>query len=411
MFGHIAESALNVSRLLWEPVGVCALLGMLYFIYETFPRKHWRNVWFYMVVAAILFAWAWRVYMHANGRYHSILILPAMLLVFHFFRNAFNRCRLLTYILLTTLFIACIGRNLRGNPWEYELLELYDDVKKDAVQYENPIGLNFLSPKAQVGFYTDMEVLAGNYGDEDLNEVFRGLRGNLNMFYQLNDCIYIFVAVPKDFPGRGEAFVRLIPENVEIFGRGFMDRKKRKELFALKYIPQKEEFNSRDLPFLCNGDFKNLLSGELREKKLDYFGRRAKRFLSEKPSLPEKWEFYHSLTAKSFSLAGVETRNNENVLRLQADGSYMCALTPFFDIKTKRELYFTLHANKESFIEFKRSYRNPGSVFPTILTLKLPAGFKREFKLSLPAGNGMKDGNVCFWLSSGDVEISNVKIK
>ena len=282
MFGNIAESALNVSRLLWETVGVCALLGMLYFIYETFQRKHWRNVWFYMVVAAILFAWAWRVYIHANGRYHTILILPAMLLVFHFFRNGFIRCRLLSYILLTALFIACIGRNLRGNPWENDLLELYGDVKKDAVQYKNPVGLKILAPKAQIGFYSDINILAGNYGDEDLNEVFRGLNGNLDMFYQLNDCVYIFVAVPKDFPGRGKAFIKLLPEQVEIFGRRFMDRKKRKELFVLKYIPQKEEFDSSNLPFLCNGNFKNLLSGELREKKLDYFGRRAKRFLTEK---------------------------------------------------------------------------------------------------------------------------------
>jgi|GEM_PF-3477328 len=410
MFGNFAESALNTSRLLWEPVGVCALLGILYFMYDSYCR-HWRRAWWYMAVGLIVCAWAWRIYISANGRYHTILILPAMLLVFHLFKHGFERCKLLSFILLGALFIACLGRICRGHPWERELLEMYSKVKIDAEKYQNPVGLSLLSPDGQCRFYTGVNLLEGNYGDENLPEVFRGLRGNLNMYYGINDCVYLFVTFPERFAGEKAELVKLMPEGMEIVSRGFMDRKKRKELLVVKYIPKQEKIDFSDLPFLKNGDFTELRSGEDLETKIAYFGRRAKRFLSERPALPKEWEVYHSLTARSLSLAGVEKRAGGNVLRLQANGSYMCALTPLFEIKNGRELYFTLHANKDSVLEVKRDYSRPGAVFTTVLTIKIPAGHTKEYKLVLPDGNGMDLCRIWFWLSGGDLEISNVKIR
>ena len=140
-------------------------------------------------------------------------------------------------------------------------------------------------------------------------------------------------------------------------------------------------------------------------------GRRAPRFLHEKPELPHQWDFYQSLTTFSNAIAGVEQRRSGNVLRMQAD-SYLVALTPRFDIKKNRVLYFKIKANRPSNLLLRREYRNPkNSILSESILLPIRPGDDGQYRFVLPDGVGMQTGRVWFWLTGGDIELSDVRIR
>ncbi|MCI5779190.1 MAG: hypothetical protein MR051_05175 [Lentisphaeria bacterium] len=409
MPGNFAQSALSVSRMLWEVIGVFCIPSLLFFAYDL--RRHWRKPWLYWVIGGILCAWGWRVFFRVgSGRYYSVMILPAMLLIFHFCRSVVPKQKWVSAALLSVVFVFCLGRDLRGYPQHREVIGLLHRVKSDAARYRRPYGVAFPSGGGREAYYTGIPVAGIPYGEREMPEFFRSLKGNLNLYRHSGDVLYLFFFLPRNYPDKENMLRGLMPEGIEILGSTYMDRRHKKQLFAVKYIPREETIDLRGSELLPNGDFSELQSGEQLEKQWRYLGRRAPRFLTEKPQLPRKWDFYQSLTTRSNSLALVEKRGDGNVLRLQAD-SYLVALTPFFDVKKARIVFFHIKARTQSRLNVKREYRNPGALHQDMFMLRLEQGEEHEYVLKLVDGKGMNIGRIWFWLNSGDIELSNVRIK
>ncbi|MBR2344686.1 MAG: hypothetical protein IKA71_02740 [Lentisphaeria bacterium] len=410
MLGNFIKSALDISNLLWEVVGVCLVPALLYFGYCS--KKYWRSAWWYVAVFMVLFAWGWRIYIGTNStRYYMILVLPAMMVIFHLAWDGLKHWKKLSCITLLILFAVCIARDLRYNPQISGELSLYKSIGQDAGRYKQPLVIVYKESSSQIEYYSGVKTVGCQYYTDELDRVYEGLQNNLNVYHGLCDVLYICIPITKKYRNLDEKLKTLMPDgSVEIFGRSFMDRKNKKELLVLKYIPRKEKFDSSRVPYLINGDFSQLLSGDALRKKQEYFGRRAPRFISEKPSLPKNWEIYISLITRCNSLANVEKRGDKNVLRLQAHGSYVALISQYFEDKNPCVVYFKLKANSDSFVELLRQYYHPGIMIAT-MPLNLPAGKETEIKWHIPSEHNKKLRRIWIQLNSGDIEISDVKVQ
>ena len=395
--------------MLWEVVGALCLPAIAYFLYDL--RKHWRHAWLYLAAGGVLFACAWRLrFGVTHGRHYAILIPPLMLMLFHLLWTILPRWKWTAYVLLSILFAFCIGRDFRGRLQERKIMALYRNVAADAKKYRSPYGVSFPSAGVRESFYTGIPVGGIPYGGNAVGEFFRGLSGNLNIYRNSCDVFYLFISVRSDHPEMKNAIARLESEGAEVFGKEFLDRRHKKEIWVLKYEPRPENMDLRETSLLPNGDFSQFLTGEELKKGRERLGRRAPRFLLEKPDLPRQWGFYQSLTTFSNAIASIEQRESGKVLRMQAD-SYLVALSPSFEISRSRVMYFKIKANRTSNLLVRREFRNPKAVLSESVLLRIRPGDVGQYKLVLPDGAGKQIGRVWFWLTDGDIELSDVRIR
>ena len=396
----------------WGAVlGIC-IPALLFFIWDS--RKHLRQGWWYVIILFMVFACCWRWHIHAgSSRYYAVLIVPLMLLVFNMFWGIYKETgKKFSLCVFVVLLLLCVARDFRGRFYEYKVLSLYKKVAADAVKHPSPLGIVFPSGGRRVAFYTGIPV--EDIGDDKkmLPDFLQAQTGNLDIYKTFGDPLYLFIFIPTDFGGAEEKLKNLMPSGVEIVGHEYVDRKHKKELWAVKYRPREIKFDSSAAEFLTNGDFSQLLEGEKLKKSQQHLARRAPRFAKETSALPKHWTLYQSPTSFSNNWGGVEKREKGNVLCLQTD-SYLTAISPRFDIRGdgEKRIFFTVKANCPSHLKISRVYRNPGAEYSIMFNLPIPTGSKREYSFLLPqSSKNHTTADVQFLLFGGDIELSNVKI-
>ena len=406
MFGNIYKSCISISNFLWEPVGVVFVIALAFLFWDK--KRFWKDPLFITLFTFSLFLLAWRIYIHASGRYFSITVLPVLLIIFNFIRRVPFPKAIRCFLLAGAIF-ACLCRDMRGNPYESDLIELYRKTGTDANLYGLSRLIGFTSQGGRQTFYSGKNVSVT--GLEIPNrEIINSLRGNLDFFHGICDVLYIFVSVKPSDGKFVDEFCNLMPDNsIKLFGRCFIDRSRKKEIVVFKYETGKNVPKSDDETFklMDNGDFSQIRTGENAEKYNLRLARRAPRFGKEQPVLPEKYNIYHSLTAFSNSIANIEKRQGHNVLRVQANGSYLGVITPQIDMRKERYISFNIKVNRKSSLQINRNVAGKG-MFP-FFTVDLDPAPEKRCVLRLESSGA--NGDVWFWLNEGDIELSNLRIK
>ena len=397
---------MSISNFLWEPVGVVFLIALVFLLWDK--RKFWKDPLFITFFISFIFLPAWRIYINASsGRYFAVMALPVLLVIFHFLWRV-PLPKVIRGILIAGAIFACFCRDMRGNPYEKDMISLYQKLGNDAKKYSKVSVLSFTSQAGRESFYSGVKASSV---DREIprQEILNNLRGNLDFFNGISDAVYILISNNTKEKSFAEDFCKLMPDSrVELFGRSFIDRSRKKEVLLFKYLPQNVSLpDVSHFKLLENGDFAQFYSKENAEKKHNYLARRAPRFGSEKPLLPEKYAIGHSLTAFSNSVAGVKMLQNKNVLHLEANGSYLFVITPQIDMRSVRYFSFDMKVNRPSSLQINRNVQGKG-LFP-FFTVELPSGEEKRYVLRLENSGGA--GEVYFWLNDGDIELSNLKIK
>ena len=408
MFGNIYKSIINTSNFLWEPVGIVFAFALAWCIWRW--RKNLRDPLPWCAACGILFAIVWRQCFHVtSGRYHGIFIVPVLFLCFFAMWDIFGGK--IKYWLLAAACTACLMRDLHHNPAEREMAELYRRVRADAGNYARSTGQSYTRHTLQERFYTGVETM-------DIDRavapevVLRQLDGNFSVWDGDWDAVYIFLALPRgtDIPPSWLANNRRTGK-LDVFARAWYDRRHKKQLAVLKYLPGAKRDDECRGELLPNGDFRQILDGEKHRMSTERLGRRAPRFLQPGIMLPQEWGIYHSLTSRSLALATVVKRSGRSVLRLEAD-SYLGVFSPEFVVTSARKLNFKVHAETPATLQITRTvkFQAGGDMYP-ILTLALRPGSMRYYTVTLPPFAGSVKDGFWFWLHSGTVELTDIRLQ
>ena len=406
MFGNIYKSCLSINNFLWEPVGVVFLIALVFLLWDK--KKFWKDPFFITSLISCVFLLAWRIYINASGRYFAITALPVLLIIFNFiWRVPFPKA--LRCFLFAGAVFACFCRDMRGNCYEKSVIALCRRAGDDSARYSKPAAITFTSQSGRERFYSGLNV-CGVDREISREEVLNNLRGNLTFFSGINDVVYIFIDNRSNNDRFAGDFCQLMPENsVELLGRSYIDRSRKKEFMIFKYEVPKTVASADISGFklMDNGDFSRVLRGKQSEDYNDRLARRAPLFGKLQPQLPEKFHIYHSLTAFSDSIAGVEKRPDKNVLRVEANGSYLGVITPQIDMRRERYISFDLKVNRKSSLQINRGVHGRG-LFP-FFTVELDKAPEKRYVLRLEKSG--TNGDFWFWLNGGDIELSNLRIK
>ena len=406
MFGHIYKSCLSINNFLWEPVGIVFLAALVFLFRDK--KRFWKDPLFITLALLSLFALGWRIYIHAVGRYFAITALPVMFVIFNFiWRIPLHKA--IRCLLFAVIVLACFCRDMRGNPCERDQISLYRKIGEDAGKYSEARIVSFTTQIVRQMLYSGQRV-SGVDRDIPVPEIVNNLRGNLSFFDGICDVVYIYVQYRRSEYDPTDDFLKLMPgERIKLMGRCFVDRSRKKELLVFKYETGNSDrtVNEKDFKLMENGDFSQVRTGENAQKYNLRLARRAPRFGKEQPQLPERFNIYHSLIAFSNSIACVERRNDKNVLRVEANGSYLGVLTPQIDMRKERFISFNIKVNRPSSLQINRSVAGRG-LFP-FFTVELEPSAEKRYTLRLEASGA--NGDVWFWLNDGDIELSDLRIK
>ena len=407
MLGNIYQSIINTSNVLWEPVGVFFSMSLLWCIWRW--RKNLRDPLPWCVVFGMLFAIVWRLrFKITEGRYYSLAIVPVLYLSFFALWDVCKR-RHLRYFLLAVVCAICLGRILYSNSAERDVMAFYRKVHDDATVFSRTAGVSYTKHSQQEAFYTGVDVVSSAYlAPADV--VLKQLDGNLKVWDGERDAVYIFLALAR---GMTIPEQWLADNKVTSLGETWYDRRHRKRLAVLKYLPSPTMDVERVGELMPNGDFQAVLSESDNRKNIQRLGRRAPRLLQPGIILPQRWGIYHSLIVKSDSVATVVRHDEKSALHLEARGGYIATYSPGFQVNVPRKLGFDVYAETDAELELIREikFKGGGGAMYLILSLKFAPGTRRRYIITLPPFERDIKSGVWFWLKSGTIELSDIRLQ
>lgn len=410
MFGNFYKSAVNLGDALWMPVGVIFALSLLWCLWRIWRDRKDPLPWC-VVFCMVLFA-AWRLRFHVGtGRHFLIYAIPVLFVCFTPIWDICRKSRL-GYILLAAFGIACLTWSMRYDPEERKMLALYRRVRDDAGGSVKVAGLSFTKHHERERFYTGVDVTSTDR-PVSAEVVLKQLDSNLRVWDGDKDAVYIFVTLPRgmEVPGKWLANNSRTGK-VTVLGEAWYDRKHKKRLVVLKYVPGPVADAERIGELLPNGDFRALLSEADNQKNIRRLGRRAKRFLQPGVILPQKWGIYHSLTIKSNAVATVVECGDGQALRMEANGGYLAAISPSFRAQSKRKIHFEVYAKNTATLQLTRSikFKKGEDMYP-IITLRLNPNTRRRYTITLSPFDGDIQSGIWFWLQEGVIELSDIRLQ
>ena len=412
MFGNIYKSIINTSNFLWEPVGIVFALSLLWCIWRW--RKNLRDPLPWCAVFGMLLAIVWRQHFHVTGgRYYGIFVVPVLFICFFTLWDILGKNKL-RHCLLAAACAACLGRDLYYDPQDRTLMRLYRKVHDDAAGFARPVGMSYSKHPTRETFYTGIDVASSGGYRAPADLVLKQLDGNFRVWDGEYDAVYVFIelkrgmTIPKEWMTFNSRSGK-----VTLLGETWYDRHRRKRLAVLKYCPSSVPATECIGELIPNGDFQAVLSESENLKRVRYFGRRAKRFLQPGIILPQKWGIYHALTVKTDCVATVVRNGEKSALRMEANGAYLAAISPAFQVSAPRKLGFEVHAETGAELQLIRQikFQGRGGNMYTILTLRLAPGTLRHYIITLPPFERDVQSRVWFWLNDGTVELSDVRLQ
>ncbi|MCQ2377695.1 MAG: hypothetical protein MJ016_00590 [Victivallaceae bacterium] len=404
--------------MLWEPVGILFLIGMIYFLVRD--GKKFRDLRFWFGAAALCAIFFGRVYFHITpGRYYSILVFPALFFLVYLLKRGpwhflpEKNAKLAMDLLFAGCLLAGTLRCLYYNPQEKKIVDLCSRIKADAAG-KSVIGLAYTSRFSQISYYSGVECIAPER-PLPLSELLIHLRGNLSVYDGDFDAVYWVVEVKKNETLTPE-MLRMIapPERFGVFGGEYLDRHRKKKLVVLRYLPlpERQKMPEDRGELVKNGDFSKAQSEKDLARIRNDMGKRMTRLQTEKFVFPAHWVIECSLAGKNNSFASVVERGDTQALRVDANGYVFC-IVPSFPVETERTFSFHVKAERDAVIQISRNVRYPDQslgLHPFYL-LFIKAGKERDYRLQIPAYSFFPFGELYFWIQSGTVEISDVRVK
>jgi len=402
----------SIYKAPWELFGILFAVGLAYAAWKNFRGNRGLCI---TILSGLIFAAVWRGWFAANSpRYYNIFIFPALFFSFYLIWHGPWPRKISCSLLLIVIGI-CTVKDLRYNPYDREIVSMYQQVRQDAQKYQRPAGLSFTKLSAKERFYTGLPI-SGNERQSSLDYVLTGLKGNFSIFDGNYDVVYCFIEFLPNTPNLDESLLDLAPPGaVTVMSKTYLDRKQKKGVAVIRYsaaAPSAIDEADKGEP-VTNGDFSQLLDPDKLKRSVAYFGQRSPRFLQEAVSLPAKWTLYQSLMQNTESLANVISTPNGNALSLEANGSYLAAGVPVALSDRTRYLNFNLRVKRESYLQITREihrHNQKGELIP-ILTMRLLPGMDRRYEVRLAAWPDAETQSLWFWLHSGEIELSDVRIK
>lgn len=402
---NVLQSFILIAQRLWEPFGVLLLAGILFALWRNWKT---RGPLFWFAAASLAAALLWRAFLPGvtTSRYYSIFALPCI------FFTAYLLLRLplsrkISWIALGILGFAAICKDMRFNPYERKLLDLYEVVKKDAARHERPLLFSCSRFARQERYYVGIPNCAPDHvvGWEAILE---GLRGNLDVYRGDFDAVYVFLELPGELENPELILKRLMPNGIELLGDVWRNSRKRKRIVAFRYSPPPCEEPMR-LDETCaselvkNGDFSKILPEEQKNALLKNWKRYLPRYRSEKAELPEDWKCEYSLFGETDAFIAIRKESGRNVLHVVANDFYIAPTSPGIPHKNSAALSFRVRANRDSVLQISQR-GDP------IVVIPMKKGSERVYRAILPKRkDSPPQTNVRFWLQHGDIDLWDVR--
>lgn len=411
MFGNICKSVIIVYESPWALPALVGLLGCGLILFHAFRcRRIWKETLLWCTTLSLLMFAAWRWRIHADhGRYFLIFAIPSLILCIGAVRSVFLHNRPLQYLALSVIFVIALVRSTIFDPADRKIMVLYRNVHDDAAKISGAAGVSYTTHYERERFYSGVDVGSVDYF-APYDVVIKQLDGNFRVWDGDQEAVYIFLSLPR---GATIPAQWLADNKVTVLGERWYDRRHRKRLTVLKYLPSPTRDAECVGELLPNGDFRAVLPDAENRKTVQQLGRRAKRFLEPGIILPQKWGIYHALTVKTDSVATVVRNGEKSALRMEAKDGYLAAISPFFQVPAPRKLGFEAYVETGAVLQLIREIRFPGrgGNMYTILTLKLAPGTRRRYIITLPPFERDVQSRVWFWLNSGTMELSDVRLQ
>ena len=404
----LLHSFLLIAQRLWEPFGVLLLLGLAIALWRNWRT---RGPLFWFVAAFLAFALLWRSVVPGvtTSRYFAIFALPCIFFTTCVFLALRAINRKFALIALGVLIFCSVCKDLRFNPYERKLLNLYHEVREDAARFERPLLFSCSRFARSERWHVGIPSCAPDHivGWEAILE---GLQDNLDVYRDDFDAVYVFLELPNEAQDAEKRIRTLMPDGIEIIGSVWRNSRKKKRIVAFRYCPPRlaedERIALRDAPrgeLLPNGDFSKSLSPEKHAEVIEKRKKYLPRYRTEEAILPEGWGCGFSLFAESNAFMKILQRDECNVLHVEANDSYIAAMSAGIPHKESVVLSFFVHANRDSVLQISQR-GDP------IVVLPLEKGGERLLRIVLPKRkDSPPQTNVRFWLQTGDVDLWDVR--
>ena len=250
----------SLPRILFEPIAVAALLGLLTAFY-VYRKQHTPLFW--IVIISLLFMIGWRTFIHiGSSRYASILLYPGIIAAVYFcfqlkqIRKIFpvlpeKVSELLPWLFLIGLSIACLVKSLHYNPYESYIRDTCSVAAADASHFRRPVALTPSDEFRRYRYYSGLKT----YGDAKLDfpsgvadaAVIRRL---LTRYSSTCDVLYLFFDESSTSEPLSAAALKVSPEQWKLLAQHEQNRHKKKQLRLYRDLPPaspaKTEKNSPD---------------------------------------------------------------------------------------------------------------------------------------------------------------------
>ena len=233
----------TIPRCLFEPLAVCALLGILLSLWLCRAR---RNRLFWLVSSGLFFLIFWRVVVEiGSGRYASILIYPTVIFVsylcFHVKElPGLTRIpeRFQPFLPWSLLLLACVclGKDFRFNRYEGYLRECADIARRDSACFQSPLALTYGKEVKRIGYYSGLPTLfygKGDVIDRNASEISDLLKRHRNF----GDALYLFVDEKRDASPITAESLGVSERKWSMLASCFQDNRRKKRLTLYRYLP------------------------------------------------------------------------------------------------------------------------------------------------------------------------------
>lgn len=234
----------TIPGCLFEPVAVCAGLGILLALY--LHRKK-QDCLFYLAGGSLFFMIVWRVGLEVGSkRYAAILILAAVILVsylcFHLkelpgmTKVPEKLLNVLPWSLILIMVGVCLGKDFHFNRYDGYLRKCADVARRDSSLFRYPIALTKGDEVGRVGYYSKLETLyygkdiaiAWNTGDiSDILEHFR----------YFGDAIYLFLDESGHASPVTAKELGISEREWSMLATSFQNNRRKKRLTLYRYLP------------------------------------------------------------------------------------------------------------------------------------------------------------------------------
>lgn len=237
----------GISGVLFEPIAVCAVLGLV-----TAAVMYWKRhtSLYWLIGLSIIFMISWRLVIQIiSSRYATILIYPAVIataffcfqtewLVKYIPKFPVRWCRFVSYIFLIGLCLASAGKTLRFNPYADYVIRAAELIKKDAAGRSHPHVLTIDQDVRRYSFYTGFPSSSISYSgcsiEEYLNQIGRSMREGVSD--QAED---VYVVLFESLKHPDGYYLQKVPGHIKqkliCLGEFYHNRKKKRASRVYRY--------------------------------------------------------------------------------------------------------------------------------------------------------------------------------